>query len=245
VRIIGYDELLQEDDYNGLPADRLTVPGNAVTELDGQDYSDRFRAFVHAPFKDDSGGERNDTSVALQITLYRSGAIGRALLFGDLCYPTIKRIFDSSDEDDVAWNLFLAPHHCSKSVMYWKDAGETEESLRQDILDAIEGTAGSPGHIVASSDAIPASNNPGDNPPHAKAKARYEEIVPDTFLCTQEHPNTATPEPIIFALSERGLEYQEPIQGRTKKAPTITDAVVAARGSSEPPRDRVGFGQCK
>lgn len=245
VRIIGYDELLQEDDYNGLPADRLTIPGNTVTELDGTDCGDMFRAFVHAPFKDDCSGERNDTSVALQIALYRSGAIGRALLFGDLCYPTIRRIFDISHPGDVAWNIFLAPHHCSKSVMYWRDAGETEESLRQDILDSIEGAAESPGYIVASSDPIPTSNTSGDNPPHAKARARYEEIVPDRFLCTQEHPNTATPEPIIFALSASGLRYQMPTQGQTQRPQTISDAVVAARGSNEPPRDRVGFGQCK
>src|SRR4029453_3977981 len=158
-----------------LPADRLTVPGSTVTALDGKDCSGRFRAFVPAPFKDDSCGEKNNESVALQITLYRSMGIGRALLFGDLCYPIIKRIFNCSDEGDVAWNIFLAPHHCSKSVMYWKDVGETEESLRPHILDAIEGAAESPGYIVASSDAIPASNNSGDNPPHAKAKARYEE----------------------------------------------------------------------
>src|SRR5689334_4400316 len=71
VRIIGYDNLLEEDDYAGFPKARLTIPGNAVTELDGNDLSDKFRAFVHAPFKDDCEGERNDTSVALQVTLYK------------------------------------------------------------------------------------------------------------------------------------------------------------------------------
>jgi hypothetical protein len=223
----------------------LTVPGNAVVELDGEDCSDRFRAFVHAPFKDDCDGDRNDTSVALQVTLLKDLAAGRALLFGDLCYPTVKRIFDTSDDADVEWNVFLAPHHCSKSVMYWKGEGDSEETLKQDILDAIEGAADSPGYIVASSNPIPASNKPGDNPPHAKAKARYEEIVPDEFLCTQEHPNEETPEPIIFSLDANGLHYQEPQQGKAQKSPTVSAAVVTARGSNEPPTRRVGFGRKK
>jgi hypothetical protein len=127
VRVIGYDDLLKEEDYKGFPSDRLTIPGNSITDLDGDDYTDRFRAFVHAPFKEDCESERNDTSVALQVTLIKDEVKGRALLFGDLCYPTVKRIFDCSDADNLEWNIFLAPHHCSKSVMYWKDEGETEE----------------------------------------------------------------------------------------------------------------------
>jgi beta-lactamase superfamily II metal-dependent hydrolase len=245
VRVIGYDDLLKEDDYKGFPAARLTVPGNAVVELDGEDCSDRFRAFVHGPFKGDCAGERNGTSIALLVTLYNGAAAGRAMLLGDLCYPTVKRIFDRSKAADVEWNVFLAPHHCSKSVMYWKGEGDSEETLKQDVLDAIEAAAGSPGYIVASSEPIPASDKSGDNPPHAKAKQRYEEIVPDQFLCTQEHPNEETPEPIIFTLGAGGLQYREPQQGKAQKTSAVAAAVVAARGSSEPPSRRVGFGRRK
>jgi beta-lactamase superfamily II metal-dependent hydrolase len=170
VRVIGYDDLLKEDDYKGFPADRLTIPGNAIVDLDGEDCSDRFRAFVHGPFKGDCAGERNGTSIALQVTLYKDSITGRAMLMGDLCYPTVKRIFDRSKAPDVEWNVLLAPHHCSKSVMYWKGEGESEETLKQDVLDAIEAAASSPGYIVASSEVIPVSNQSGDNPPHAKAK---------------------------------------------------------------------------
>lgn len=243
VRVIGYDDLLQEDDYQGFPEHMLSIPGSAVSELSGIDCGDRFRAFIHGPFKDDCEGERNDTSVALQISLFDGDTTAKALLFGDLCYAPIKRIFDSSKSEDLEWNVFLSPHHCSKSVMYAKDADETEESLKQDILDAIEAVAQSPGYIVASSDPIPATNQSGDNPPHAKAKHRYEEIVPDKFLCTQEHPNTETPEPIIFSLTENGLEYQEPEQDQEDEPKTLAAAVNAARGTGTPPADRVGFGR--
>ncbi|MBX3292258.1 MAG: hypothetical protein KF881_05110 [Acidobacteria bacterium] len=243
VRVIGYDDLLQEEDYKGFPSDLLSIPGSSVSELSGVECSDRFKAFIHGPFKDDCEGERNDTSVALQISLYDGEATAKALLFGDLCYAPIKRIFDFSDAADLEWNILLAAHHCSKSVMYAKGEGEAEESLKQDILDAFEAAAQSPGYIVASSAPIPATNDLGDNPPHAKAKHRYEEIVPDKFLCTQEHPNTETPEPIIFSLTENGLAYQEPGQAQEDQSNALAAAVSAARGTGTPPADRVGFGR--
>ena len=60
VRVFGYSELLEED-FEDFPEDRLTVPGNELTVIDEGDLAGEFRAFVHAPFKDDDAGERNDT----------------------------------------------------------------------------------------------------------------------------------------------------------------------------------------
>lgn len=243
VRIIGWDELLNEADYSGFPKNRLTVPGNTITELDGEDCSARFHAFVHSPFKDDCDGDRNDTSLSLQVTLKDGVAVGRLLVFGDLRYPTVNRIFAISKPDDVRWDVFLSPHHCSKSVMYWKDAGETEATLKQELLDKIEAAASESGYVIASSNAIPKENKPLDNPPHAIAKARYQEIAPGGFLCTQEHPNTKTPEPIIFDLTETGLTYRPPTQDSGTKSGGVAEAVRRARGGNEPPADRVGFGR--
>ena len=243
VRIIGYDDLLKKKEYKDFPRDRLTVPGNEILELDGEDHSDYFRAFVHAPFKDDADSERNDTSLALQVTLYQGDTSARALLLGDLCYPIIRRIFDRSEDDDLEWNVMLAPHHCSKSVMYWQDEGEDEESLKQDILDDMEEAAVDPGYIVASSEPIPASNKSGDNPPHAKAKHRYEEIAPDEFLCTQEHPNEEDPEPIIFSLDAEDFEHIQSGSKELKNKNDLADSVANARGDDEPPTERIGFGR--
>ena len=244
VRIIGYDDLLKDEEYEGFPRERLTIPGNEILELDGEDQSDYFRAFVHAPFKDDAASERNDTSLALQVTLYQDDKSARALLLGDLCYPIIRQIFDRSKDDDLKWNVMLAPHHCSKSVMYWQDEGEDKESLKQDILDDMEKAANDPGYIVASSEPVPKSNKSGDNPPHAKAKSRYEEIAPDGFLCTQEHPNEKDPEPIIFCLDDNDLEYVQPKGDKSKNKNDLAEATKAARGDNEPPTERVGFGKC-
>lgn len=243
VRIIGYDDLLKEAEYQGFPKHLITTPGKSITVLNGNECSDKFRAFVHAPFKDDSGGDRNDTSVALQIRLINNGVETKALMFGDLCYPMIKKIFDRSTDEDLQWNIFLAPHHCSKSVMYYAEDGEKEATLKTDILDAIQTKGQSIGYIVASSDAIPKSNEKGDNPPHAIAKARYQEIVPTKFFCSGEHPNQMTPEPVIFIAGDQGIEYQYPIQQSEKpQSSKIQEAVQTARGGNEPPKDRVGFG---
>ena len=129
VRVFGYSELL-EDEFEHFPEDRLTIPGNGLTVIDEKDVSEKFRAFVHAPFKDDDAGERNDTSLGMQVTLSEGDKRIRALLLGDLSYPIIRRIFKVSDADDLAWNVLLAPHHCSKAAMYWKDDGEEEEELK-------------------------------------------------------------------------------------------------------------------
>lgn len=147
VRIVGYDELLKEAEFEGFPEDRLTVPGGLITELDGHEMGARFRAFVHSPFKDDSDGDRNDTSLGLQVTLSNGKGLGQALLFGDLCYPTLRRIFDRSKAGDLQWNILLAPHHCSKSTMYWQGDGDEEETLKRDILDSMEKAESSPGTL--------------------------------------------------------------------------------------------------
>jgi hypothetical protein len=61
--------------------------------------------------------------------------------------------------------------------MYWCDEGEKEETLRQGVLDAIEKAAVTQAISSPVSEPIPKSNDAGDNPPHAIAKNRYEEIA--------------------------------------------------------------------
>ena len=256
VRIIGYSDLLEEDDFKGFPEDRLHAPGEEIAELDGEDLDGLFSAFIHAPFKDDDvASERNETSVGLRIELTSDGGIGRALLLGDLSYPTVRRVFDESkdhdNEDKLEWDVFLSPHQCSKSVMYWKDEGEDEETLRQDILDDIQDAANDSGYIIASSNPIPAKNKDGDNPPHVKAKNRYEEIAPDDFLCTGEHTDESAPEPIVFEVIESGFTYVEPDdqaeedkdKGGKSSAAAFAASVDQAKGGAQPSTQRVGYGK--
>ena len=233
VRIFGYSDLLEKGEYKDFPEDRLTIPGNELTTIDEEDVCGKFRAFVHAPFKDDSAGDRNDTSLGMQVTLSDGNKELQALLLGDLSYPIIKRIFDVSEPNDLSWNVLLAPHHCSKAVMYWKDEGDGEEKLKQHIVDEMEVASKSPNRIVSSSNTVPSSNKSGDNPPHVKAKTQYESIT-TSFLCTMDNDG-----PIVAELEDEVISFT----GTATDASTATAAASRARGSNTTPGDAVTYGQ--
>ena len=245
VRVIGYSDRLKEELYKGFPEERLTVPGEAFTELDGEDLNDIFRAFVHAPFKDDlDSDDRNATSLALQVRLIEDGTESNVLLFGDHAYPVLRRIFDRSKKSDLAWGAFLTPHHCSKSAMYWADKADDTAALHQDILDSLSDNKESSGYCVSSCEPIPGSNKKGDNPPHAKAKRRYEEIVDaNHFIVSQEHPDENSPEPITFEATADGLTFTG--SSGASKSENKAKAAAAAAVVSTPaaPREPQRYGQ--
>jgi len=260
VRIVGYSDILKDDDdFKDVPDERFSRPGEEVNEIDGEEYDD-FAAFFHAPFKDDdAASERNETSIAMQVKLTDGDDVGRALLFGDLSYPTLRKVWDVTaehrNEEKLECEVFLSPHQCSKSVMYDKD-DDGKTVLKQDILDDIENSLVDGGHIIASCDPIPASNKKGDNPPHAKAKTKYEEIVAvDHFICTGEHPDEDNPQPIRFEFTDEGFSYVEPDavdatndegdskSNASRSATSLAAAIGESQGNEVPPTQRVGFGK--
>lgn len=246
IRIIGFHDSLEEhsDIYENLPEGAVTVPGSEFTAVDGEDFDGSFRAFVHAPFKEDGDKDRNDTSFGLQITLIDGDTDLKVLVLGDLAYPTVNRIFERSDDDDLEFDVFLAPHHCSKSVMSWQGPDDDEPKLQQALLDKIAAAARTDAHIVASSGPIPTSNMPGDNPPHAKAAARYRELVDDGhFVCTGEYPTETAPEPLVFEIDGKGVSLRAATAAGAGASSNVAKAVREARGSTRPPQQPVGFGR--
>ena len=242
VRIIGYSDILDEDDYDGFPEEMLTIPGNEVTKIDGEELSSAFRAFVHAPFKEDAEADRNDTSIALQVTLKTADASCKALLLGDLSNPTVNQIFSRSDDADLEWNVLLAPHHCSKTVMYVPN-DDGDDVLDDHLMSKIDDAGGECRYIVSSSEPIPSRNQSGDNPPHAKAKNRYEEIVEQGhFLCTQEHPSEDEPEPIVIRASDEGCDLDSDAESDADLSGGVPAVIAAARGSDSPPTTETQFG---
>ncbi|WP_420451768.1 hypothetical protein [Ilumatobacter sp.] len=240
IRIIGNDDILAEDDFTHIPDERKSRPGESTTVLDGVDLDGTFRAFFHAPFGDDSDtDERNRTSLAMQLTLTEGEGIGRLMLFGDLDYPPLKRIFEYSDDDDKAWDVFLTPHHCAKSAMYFREADDDEPVLKQDLLNLIEVAGGDDGWIVASATKVPSTNKKGDNPPHAIARERYEEIAPTGFLCTGDDEDSD--EPIAFQVDADGIALCS--SAAPVEASQAAAAIDAARGGAEPVATTVGFGR--
>ncbi|MFG1352358.1 hypothetical protein [Xanthobacter autotrophicus] len=243
VRIIGYSELFQPGErYEGFPQDEFyTRPGQEVTMLDGVDASNRFHVFVHAPFKHGLADARNETSLAMRVIIGSLGNVMRGLFLGDLSYPTLMQVFEEthahSNEDMLQWNVLLSPHHCSKKAMY------EDNVLQEDVMQEFADSQLSPGYIIASSNEFPHSNSAGDNPPHRKARNRYEEIVNDEFLCTGEVSTPQQVQPIIFSVTANGIELDIKNYEMSETAETTLAAALAkARGNNAPPATKVGFG---
>ncbi len=246
VRVIGHDDVFKEEDYKNFPDRWRSYPGSSLTVLDGVDQTGVFEAFIHAPFKDNADGDRNETSLAMLVTLTKDKQTGKGFFFGDHCYPTIRRIFDKTKERKrtqyLEWDVMLTAHHCSKSAMYWQDDPEKGEVFKSDIMNDFEEFARTGAYIVASSESD-FSDKEGKNPPHLKARKRYEEIIDSGhFLCTQEHPNTKTPEPICFEVSSEGFAYRAAAEKKSESASRLAAAVTQARGGGAPPQSQVGFG---
>ncbi|MET4524072.1 hypothetical protein [Bradyrhizobium sp. JR18.2] len=243
VRLIGYSNLFEPGErYHGFPkAAFYTRPGQSITKIDGVEAGNRFHAFVHAPFKEGEADVRNETSLAMQVTIGNSQQSMRGLLLGDISYPVLMQIFQQThwhgNEQMLKWNVLLSPHHCSKKAMYEND------SLQQDVLDEFKACQLPVGYIVASSDEFPHSNGSGDNPPHRRARNRYEEIVNSGFVCTGEFSSPEKVRPIIFTVTAHGIHMRGDDYAISESARlTLNAAVAAARGSSAPPTAKVGFG---
>lgn len=207
IRVVGYDDEHSAHAYAELPDEYLAWPGQSLTALDGHDCTGIFEAFIHAPFKEDAAAARNETSLSMQVTLTdETGIDGKILLFGDLAYDTIMKIFTYSEYYDreryVAWDLLLAPHHCSKKVMYKRDA-EGAEHLQLDILNAFERNARPNAAVVTSSAVIPEVDVDGHNPPHRMAADRYMEVA-DELICTMSWVDEGSPSPVVFGVDAEG-----------------------------------------
>jgi beta-lactamase superfamily II metal-dependent hydrolase len=247
VLVIGHDDVFAEGKYVGFPGIWRAFPGKCYSDLDGTDHGDAFQAFIHAPFKDGVGGARNETSLALHVTVQNDGGEGRILLFGDLSYPNLRRILDKTKEknrkDRLDCSALLAPHHCSKSAMYFKGEDEDDASLKQDIMDDFDEALGHDGRVIASCDDA-FSDQKEKNPPHLKARRRYEEIVADGyFICTHQYGG-----PISFRVDVAGCTLEKAEATQAKNAHNVgrltpADAIRSARGRTAPPTQEVGFGR--
>lgn len=207
IRVVGYDDEHTSHAYDELPEYYLAWPGQSLTTLDGQDYAGVFEAFIHAPFRDDAASARNETSLSMQVTLTdETGVTGKVLLFGDLAHDTIMKIFDYSEyhkrDEYLEWDLLLAPHHCSKRVMYKRDA-DGKEQVQLDVLNAFERNAREGATVVCSSAVFPSVDVDGLNPPHRMAADRYLEIA-DEVICTMSWVDEGAPMPVVFGVDATG-----------------------------------------
>ena len=239
VRVVGRAELFDTEPYSKLPESARAGAGSEVTELDGVELEGRFRAFIHAPFSEDASGERNNTSLAMQVTLSEGECSQRFLLLGDLAHETIAKIVErTSEETDLEWDVLLAPHHCSKSALL-DDDGEPDMV----VADGLSAGAPDGAWVVASSRPVPGSNEAGDDPPHRVAWDKYREMVGDDHtLCTGEHGSEEDPDPIVFEVGEGECGYARPDADAALASSALVASVSASRPKPARPRDRTGYG---
>lgn len=201
IRVIGASD---NEALEGL-GEILTIPGSTVNLINGKIYED-FRFFVYAPIKadsDDEGTDRNDTSIVLQARFDIDGEddAARVFLGSDVACSRWERIIDRNDDDNLAWDLFLAPHHCSwgffSEQAYDKDNPAPSEKVKS-LLELKRGN----GIVIVSAKPIKDDDN---NPPHFGAAQIYKDVVGrENFLCTGDHPNEDNPEPIYFNMTANG-----------------------------------------
>ena len=251
LRIIGHDEILNEGGYKDLPDDCKSRPGEIVSIVDGVNLANDFQAFIHAPFKEDLAKDKNNSSLSLNIALYEGKKYCQFFFFGDREYQTLKKVFEVTDANGINngylyWDVMLCAHHCSKAAMYSKEDEDKEETFKKDIMEYFERyNRNKKGYIVSSSHSA-FTDGEGDNPPHKKARNKYETIVKTgNFLCTHEYPSKKEPEPLIFLLDS---EEEFKIEDRRSKGTTpasLASTVTAARGGTQPPGTQIGFGSTK
>lgn len=247
IRIIGHDDILKEDDYVSLPDSCKSRPGEIVTMIDGDDSTSDFQVFIHGPFKDDQGKDKNNTSLSINIVIHEKEKYGQFFFFGDREYPAIKQIFETTEKNKkntqyLGWDVMLCSHHCSKSIMYWQDEGEEKETLKPDIMGYFEKyNKNGDGYIVSSSHSE-FTDGDGDNPPHKKARKCYEKIVnAGNFICTHEYPDKKNPIPLVFTIDTDGIAFHDK-RDKNKGAAGLS-GVDEARGDKKPSNIQVGFGK--
>ena len=199
IRIVGYSD---NKDLQGL-VDRLVIPGNIINIFNEGEKSD-FELFIHAPLKERNEEEdRNDSSIVFQARFDIDKEKNACIAFwgGDAGWKVWEEIFNLSDDEDLNWDLFLAPHHCSWG--YFNDnSDEGKKEPKQSSLDILDKRIGKNPKVIVSSKEIKRDDA---NPPSYKAKNQYVNKVKEkNFLVTATNSDSQPPEPIEFEISGAG-----------------------------------------
>lgn len=205
LKIIGYNDQDKTVDDLHYP------PGSIVKEFNGN-ISDFLEFFIHAPFKSDlitgkAEKDQNATSIVLHASFRttKNGDIKTKVFFGgDADHYIWEKVLTKSEENDnedrLAWDIFLAPHHCSwtffNNTPY--DENNTPKDYSLELLDYKNDNA----YVVASSMKIEDNDN---NPPHYPAKQEYEKKVGSGyFRNTGINKSSKAPKPLEFEISYNG-----------------------------------------
>jgi len=184
---------------------------------------------------EDSGDEEspnscNNSSLVIRWKYTNGSKTEYILLGGDAGYEIWERIRDDFADEKLEWSILLAPHHCSRcSLQYKNDDGEYVDA--DNAISALSNVHGK-GFVVSSSKKIKKDE---DRPPAWEAKQKYLKILKNSheknhkerFLNPQTYGDKEKPKPIIFNLSAKGLVLDRSTKSSTKSSAVYMGATAA------------------
>ncbi len=240
IRVVGAEDLFGSEPYDSLPDEARSQIGSSTSVLDGWDAGDAFLATFHGPNDVADTTDRNDTSLAMGVTLVADGCEQRALLLGDSAHGGLCDVLGQAGDDELEFDILVAPHHCSKRALFDDDGNEVTE-----VTSGLSDAAADDAWVVASSPPIPASDSDGADPPHRLAWDKYEALFgADRQVCTGEHGGQEDPDPVIFGVGSHDCGYVKPSTGTAVSKSALIGASETARPRPRP-TDRRGYGAAR
>lgn len=123
---------------------------------------------------DEPKNSSNPSSLIIQWTITVNGRTSKVILGGDTSVEVLERLDLDYGEDELGWNILLAPHHCSRQSLgrkYLKD-GEEKFDWSKGALAALNHPIGDKAHVVSSCRQFGSKH-----PPHPKAREKYYDIL--------------------------------------------------------------------
>ena len=121
---------------------------------------------------------------------------------GDAEHEIWQHIIDNNkDDENLTWNIFMAPHHCSWS--FFNDP-EKKDEVKPSAETIMQKQIGFNSCIIASSKEI---LDNGKNPPCYQARTEYKNRLKnkDNFFNTAtDHVKGMVPQPIVFKIDKHG-----------------------------------------
>lgn len=232
IRIIGATDNEKLDGLENV----ITSAGKSINLINNKKQNE-FKFFVLGPVKaetDDSEAERNECSIVLkaEFNINSKDVNNIVILAGDSRVENWKRIMDKNSLEELKFDIFLAPHHCS--WYFFTDKSYSDKptpEAEDDIIDFIQnGNESNDIRVIVASCKEIKRNE--DNPPHYRAKNLYVKAVEkDNFYCLSTYPNVDEPQPLVFIFSENGPVKQEVEQNKTKDTLTKIAATPKTYGN--------------
>ena len=185
ILILGEDIDGKTDDLRSI----LVKAGESFSRIANQ--SGAFRANLLAPMLAESEAEaeelsKNNSSVIMMLEIQGDyvPSAARYLIGGDAEVAVWEKVRKKYRDDELAYDVLIAPHHCSwHSLSHdsWSEWGEDAE-VSDDARSAL-GQANAQARIIASSKIITGDDS---DPPCVRAEREYRSILSDcegTFTC--------------------------------------------------------------